>query len=58
MNKWYVFFLQGNDGEFDPQTEADRASQRCIMGSLLKSYPNIKIIGEEEVFFEKDNGNV
>jgi len=35
-------------GKFDPQTEADRASQKCIIGSLLKIYPALNIIGEEE----------
>ncbi|XP_068731634.1 3'(2'),5'-bisphosphate nucleotidase 1-like [Montipora capricornis] len=39
---------KGNDGQFDPQTEADRASQKCIIGSLLKMYPTLQIIGEEE----------
>ena len=41
--------LQGGVGEYDPQTEADRASQKCIIGSLLKTYPTLQIIGEEEV---------
>jgi len=41
-------FFQGGSGEYDPQTEADRASQKCIIGSLLRVYPTLKIIGEEE----------
>ena len=45
--------LQGDCGKFDPQTEADRASQKCIIGSLLKIYPALNIIGEEEVCCEK-----
>ncbi|CAG0889836.1 unnamed protein product [Cyprideis torosa] len=33
----------------DPQTEGDRASQRCIQGSLQKKFGSlIHIIGEEE----------
>ncbi|XP_076052672.1 3'(2'),5'-bisphosphate nucleotidase 1 isoform X2 [Oratosquilla oratoria] len=32
----------------DLQTEADRAAQQCIIGSLAKQFPKIKIIGEEE----------
>ena len=46
------FLLQGDDGQFDPQTEADRASQKCIIGSLLKMYPTLQIIGEEEVCYK------
>ena len=41
--------FQGGSGEYDPQTEADRASQKCIIGSLLRMYPALRIIGEEEV---------
>ncbi|KAK3749467.1 hypothetical protein QZH41_013433, partial [Actinostola sp. cb2023] len=33
---------------FDPQTEADRVAQKCIIGSLLQQYPGLKIVGEEE----------
>lgn len=44
---WMIF--QGGSGEYDPQTEADRASQKCIIGSLLRVYPTLRIIGEEEV---------
>lgn len=40
-------FLQGLNNDFDPQTEADRSSQKCIVASLLKQYSNLKIIGEE-----------
>ena len=31
----------------DPQTEADRSSQCCIVYSLQKQFPNVHIIGEE-----------
>ncbi|XP_073814056.1 3'(2'),5'-bisphosphate nucleotidase 1 [Musca autumnalis] len=34
-------------GKDDLQTEADRSAQRCIIASLSKSFPQIKIIGEE-----------
>ncbi|XP_037956144.1 3'(2'),5'-bisphosphate nucleotidase 1-like [Teleopsis dalmanni] len=34
-------------GKDDLQTEADRSAQRCIIASLTKEFPNIKIIGEE-----------
>lgn len=34
-------------GKNDPQTEADRSAQRCIIASLAKKFPSIKIIGEE-----------
>lgn len=40
-------FLQGINNDYDPQTEADRSSQKCIIGSLSKQYSNLKIIGEE-----------
>lgn len=29
------------------QTEADRSAQQCIIASLTKQFPNVKIIGEE-----------
>lgn len=41
--------LQGLNNDFDPQTEADRSSQQCIIASLTKQYSNLKIIGEEGV---------
>ncbi|XP_063696747.1 3'(2'),5'-bisphosphate nucleotidase 1-like [Culicoides brevitarsis] len=34
-------------GVDDPQTEADRSSQRLILASLTKLFPKVKIIGEE-----------
>ncbi|KAH8417890.1 hypothetical protein KR222_007784 [Zaprionus bogoriensis] len=34
-------------GKNDPQTEADRSAQRCIIASLANKFPSIKIIGEE-----------
>ncbi|XP_037811705.1 3'(2'),5'-bisphosphate nucleotidase 1 isoform X1 [Lucilia sericata] len=34
-------------GKDDLQTEADRSAQRCIIASLSKQFPAIKIIGEE-----------
>lgn len=34
-------------GKNDPQTEADRSAQRCIIASLANKFPTIKIIGEE-----------
>lgn len=34
-------------GKNDPQTEADRSAERCIIASLSKKFPTIKIIGEE-----------
>jgi len=34
-------------GKNDPQTEADRSAQRCIIASLTKKFPTVKIIGEE-----------
>jgi 3'(2'), 5'-bisphosphate nucleotidase len=33
----------------DLQTEADRSTQRCIVASLQKQYPNIHIFGEEDL---------
>ncbi|XP_065919220.1 3'(2'),5'-bisphosphate nucleotidase 1-like isoform X3 [Dysidea avara] len=33
----------------DPQTEADRQAQRCITTSLSRKFPNITIIGEEDI---------
>jgi len=34
-------------GKNDPQTEADRSAEKCIIASLSKKFPSIKIIGEE-----------
>lgn len=34
-------------GKNDPQTEADRSAQRCIIASLSRQFPNVAIIGEE-----------
>ncbi|KAH8414338.1 hypothetical protein KR215_003419 [Drosophila sulfurigaster] len=34
-------------GKNDPQTEADRSAEKCIIASLSKKFPTIKIIGEE-----------
>lgn len=31
----------------DYQTEADRSSQKCIIASLTKQFPDICIVGEE-----------
>lgn len=36
-------------GKNDIQTEADRCSQRCIIASLSHQFPNVTIIGEEEL---------
>ncbi|KAI9584846.1 3'(2'),5'-bisphosphate nucleotidase 1 [Glossina fuscipes] len=36
-------------GKDDLQTEADRSAQRCIVASLSKQFPKVKIIGEEEL---------
>lgn len=34
-------------GKNDPQTEADRKAQQCIVTTLSRLYPNITVIGEE-----------
>ncbi|CAI5442639.1 unnamed protein product [Caenorhabditis angaria] len=36
------------DGGYDPQTEADRRAQYCIVQSLQNRYKDLKIIGEED----------
>lgn len=36
--------MQGYD---DPQTEADRRAERCIVATLTTRFPNITVIGEE-----------
>ena len=33
----------------DPQTEADRRAQQCIIGNLNKKFPLMSIIGEEDL---------
>lgn len=38
--------LQGGRSD-DPQTEADRAAQRCIISSLRHQFPTVTVIGEE-----------
>ena len=39
----------------DYQTEADRSSQKCIIGSLAKQFPDVCIVGEEG---ESDLNNI
>lgn len=34
-------------GKNDLQTEADRSAERCIIASLSRKFPDVKIIGEE-----------
>jgi 3'(2'), 5'-bisphosphate nucleotidase len=36
-------------GENDPVTQADKDSQILIEATLYKLYPNLKVIGEEDV---------
>lgn len=38
----------------DPQTEADRRAQQCIIGNLNKKFPLMSIIGEEDLAQETD----
>ncbi|XP_071504385.1 LOW QUALITY PROTEIN: 3'(2'),5'-bisphosphate nucleotidase 1-like [Diadema antillarum] len=38
-----------NQREDDPQTEADRKAQRCIVSSLQNRFPGITVIGEEDL---------
>ncbi|KAJ8308505.1 hypothetical protein KUTeg_013379 [Tegillarca granosa] len=37
------------EGKHDLQTEADRSAQRCIVASLHKQFPNVPVIGEEDL---------
>lgn len=39
---------EADPGSFDPQTEADRATQRLIVASLHKQFPGLTVIGEED----------
>ena len=34
----------------DPQTEADRRAQHCIISNLSRQFPSLKIIGEEDAY--------
>jgi len=36
------------DGNFDPQTAADRNAQSVIVASLTKQFPGLRVVGEEE----------
>ena len=38
---------KGVGGVSDPQTEADRRAQYCIVQSLQTKFSNLKIVGEE-----------
>lgn len=40
----FLLTVQGYD---DPQTEADRRAERCIVATLTTRFPNITVIGEE-----------
>lgn len=42
-----AILFQGKNNDYDPQTEADRSAQQCIIASLSRKYPELKIIGEE-----------
>lgn len=33
----------------DPQTEADRRAQQCIVGNLIRKFPKLTVIGEEDL---------
>jgi 3'(2'), 5'-bisphosphate nucleotidase len=50
--------LKGGDlgvidkGENDPQTEADRRSQRCIVSSLKYQFPHVAVVAEEVVLVQ------
>ncbi|XP_033625447.1 3'(2'),5'-bisphosphate nucleotidase 1-like [Asterias rubens] len=44
---------KGGEGIFDPQTEADRRAQYCIVASLVTRFPGITVIGEEELEKER-----
>ncbi|XP_067619137.1 3'(2'),5'-bisphosphate nucleotidase 1 [Eurosta solidaginis] len=35
------------EGKDDLQTEADRSAQQCIIASLSRKFPNVRVIGEE-----------
>ncbi len=43
-------------GVDDPQTEADRRAQRCIVGHLQRQFPRLRIIGEEDAYLDAANG--
>eukprot|EP00091_Calanus_sinicus_P002354 TRINITY_DN12385_c0_g2_i1.p1 TRINITY_DN12385_c0_g2~~TRINITY_DN12385_c0_g2_i1.p1 ORF type:complete len:105 (-),score=48.79 TRINITY_DN12385_c0_g2_i1:26-340(-) len=34
-------------GKDDLQTQADRSAQNCIIASLAKQFPQLKVVGEE-----------
>ena len=42
-----LLLVLSTQGGNDPQTEADRKAQRCIVASLTKRFPGINIQGEE-----------
>ncbi|XP_019850537.1 PREDICTED: 3'(2'),5'-bisphosphate nucleotidase 1-like [Amphimedon queenslandica] len=42
-------------GVNDPQTEADRRAQRCISATIQSRFPEINLIGEEDVAVESDD---
>eukprot|EP00118_Oscarella_pearsei_P004615 m.20025 g.20025 ORF g.20025 m.20025 type:complete len:134 (+) comp27956_c0_seq1:11-412(+) len=42
----------------DPQTEADRRSQRCIVASLKAQYPDVTVIGEEDLSPSADDSQL
>lgn len=37
-------------GVNDPQTEADRRAQRCIVSSLKYQYPQVTVVAEEVIY--------
>ena len=49
---------KGYEGDFDPQTEADVAAERLIVGVLSQLFPEIMLIGEEGESSDRDEENV
>jgi 3'(2'), 5'-bisphosphate nucleotidase len=48
MNKGELGIIE--KGVNDPQTEADRRAQHCIISNLSRQFPSLKIIGEEDAY--------
>ncbi len=42
-------------GEFDPQTQADVAAERFILGVLTKMFPTLRLVGEEGIVLDGED---
>ena len=58
MARPFLCFSHCLQGGNDPQTEADRRAQKCIVTTLETRFPGLCIVGEENVAVNNDDGKL